>query len=97
MPSKNFSRESLSELSCGGLISGLTEISNELIDSSRWSLNYELIFKEESTGKFYRSFYDRGATEYQDEGPYSSEGDEVSCDEVEPVEVTVTAYHNVKD
>ena len=55
-------------------------VSNELYDSSRWSLHYNLIFSHE--GKFYQTQYSRGATECQYERPFEYEGD-VTCTEVE--------------
>ena len=60
-------------------------VSNELYDSSRWSLHYNLIFSHE--GKFYQTQYSYGATEYQDVRPFEYEGD-VTCTEVEEREVS---------
>lgn len=69
-------------------------VSSELIDTSRWSIHYSLVFKYED--KYYRAHYSVGATESQDEGPWEFE-DEVTCEEVESKEVTVTTWIPVKD
>ena len=65
-------------------------IKDEIYDTSRWSVNYELIFKFEE--KFYQVDYSRGSTEYQDETPFENEGDYIDCVEVVPVEKTVVVY-----
>jgi len=70
-------------------------ITDEVIDTSRWSIHYERVFKHE--GKFYRTYYSCGATESQEEYPYRDEGDEIECQEVEPKEKTVTVYVPVND
>jgi len=69
-------------------------ISDEIVDSSRWSNHYELIFKLDD--KFYRTSYSVGATESQDEGPWEYEEGEIDCTLVEPREVTVIKYVAVK-
>lgn len=66
------------------------EVYDNIIDHSRWSIGYEKVFKHE--GKFYITYYSRGATEYQDESPYEYDGDEIECAEVVPVEKVVTVY-----
>ena len=60
----------------------------------RWSVRHEWVFAHE--GKFYKSFYSVGATEYQDESPYEYDGDEIECPEVMPVEKTIIVYEVVK-
>lgn len=65
-------------------------ISCDIIDTSRWSVIYLRIFEHE--GKFYRTSFSKAATEIQDESPYEYEGDEIECEEVFPVQVTVTEY-----
>lgn len=67
-------------------------ISNEIIDHSRWSVIHELIFQAIATNKYYRVEYAVGATESQDETPWQYDGDEIECEEVVPVEQTVTVY-----
>lgn len=69
-------------------------IERELIDTSRWSNIYSMVFKFK--GKYYRTSYSVGATEQQDEEPYEYGPDSIECDEVEPVEVTVIQYQEKK-
>lgn len=69
---------------------GYTIIKNEMYDTSRWSIHYELIFKFED--KFYMTCYSRGATESQDEQPWEYDGENIPCTEVTPTEVTVIEY-----
>lgn len=64
-------------------------IEEELIDNSRWSLTYRIIF--EDNGKHYQTYYNVGATECQDERPWEYE-DEVECTEVEQREVVVKKW-----
>lgn len=64
---------------------------NDLDGTSRWSATYTLVFKELATGNFYRTWYNCGLTEYQDESPWEYD-EEIKCTEVEPVEVTVIKY-----
>jgi hypothetical protein len=75
------------------------QIENNLIDKSRWSLHYELVFslQEEDEGDttYWIVDYSRGATEIQDEGPFADEGDEVSCDQAYPMEVTTIQYRRI--
>ena len=71
-------------------------LENEIQDSSRWSIHYNLIFKVLETGKIYETYYSVGATECQEESPFEYEGDEIEVTEVEPYEVTVIKYKAVK-
>ena len=64
-------------------------ISKKIIDTSRWSIHYELVFQFED--KFYLTYYSEGATEQQDECAWEYD-DIVVCFEVIPVEQTVTNY-----
>jgi hypothetical protein len=66
------------------------EVYEKVTDTSRWSTNYEKVFKYED--KFYITWFSRGATEYQDESPYEDEGDEIECPEVIPTEETIIVY-----
>jgi len=84
-----FKKEFMQErVLCGG--DGVEIIYDEIVDTSRWTITYELVFKFEDC--YYRTFYDRGATEYQDEGPYENEGDEINVQEVFPREVKELKY-----
>ena len=46
------------------------EIETEIVDTSRWSVHHEGIFKHISSGKFYSLSWSTGATEMQDEAPF---------------------------
>ena len=69
---------------------------NKVVDTSRWSIHYELVFHFED--KYYMTWYSEGATEQQDERPCEYD-DIVVCYEVTPIEkvVTVFKYKEVKD
>jgi hypothetical protein len=75
----------------------LEKIEDKIIDNSRWSIQHEMIFKELATQKHYISFFNRGATEYQDEGPYEYDNKMIECVEVEPKEVLVKTWVNVEE
>jgi hypothetical protein len=91
---KLFSKEALQDL-VGGQSDTLVEVQNALADTSRWSVHYDLVFREIATGKLYETSYSCGATESQDESPFEYEGDEIACVEVKAVEKTVTVYEPV--
>jgi hypothetical protein len=65
-------------------------ISNEIVDTSRWSYMSELIIKTISDGRFWRSYYSQGATESQDESPY--EYGDAKFEEVFPKQIEITVY-----
>ena len=67
---------------------------NEIIDRSRWSVQYRTVFPYD--GKFYETYYSVGATEYQEEHPYEFDPEEIECREVIPTEVTSIVYLPVK-
>jgi hypothetical protein len=77
-------------------LEGFTEISDEIISTSRWSVYHTFVCKCEASGKFWRVDYSRGATEYQDESPFEYE-DEVEFEEVFPVEVKAIMYMTEKE
>ncbi len=68
--------------------------SDEPIDTSRWSISHELVFKYE--GKFYMTYYSVGATECQDESPWEFE-ESVDCFEVELKEVVVKKWVTIDE
>jgi len=72
-----------------------TTIEKKIVDTSRWSIQYEGIFQHTPTGKFYSVDWQIGATEYQDESPFEYEK-EVEFTEVAPQEITVIKYLPVK-
>ncbi len=67
-------------------------VRDEIVGKTRWSLTHELIFALD--GKLYKTLYNVGATETQDEGPWEYDK-EVWCTEVERYEKTVHAYRPV--
>lgn len=71
-------------------------VQEELIDTTRWSHIYERVYKDLDSGKYYTTSYSTGATECQDESPYEYDGDEIELIEVEPYEVKVIKYREVK-
>ena len=73
----------------------LTQVSNEIAETNRWSIIYDVVFRDNETGKHYASEYSVGATEQQDECAYEHEGDEITCIEVEEVEVTVKKWMGI--
>lgn len=85
-----FDKKVLKELVCGEWFDGYEVIEDKIIDTSRWSNIYEMVFTFE--GKFYSTKYSTGATEYQDESPFEYSPDQVECVEVVPVEKTVIVY-----
>ena len=91
MKTMKFAKELLLEILYNAA-EGFGLIGNEIIDTSRWSIQYKLIFEQLDTGKFYHTYYQVGATECQDESPFEFEDDMIECVEVEPVEVTVIQY-----
>ena len=91
MPTVTFEKVYMSEVLWGDA-EDAEIIVNEMIDNSRWSIHYNLIFKKDD--KYYQTTYSRGATESQDEGPWEYE-DEVECVEVEPYEKTVIDYRKI--
>lgn len=70
-------------------------LENILEDTSRWSIQYGLVFKELSSGKIYSVGYQVGATESQDESPWEHDGPLIDCYEVEPVEVKTIHFKPV--
>ena len=66
-------------------------ISDVIIETGRWTVNHELIFKHE--GKLWRTSYQVGATEQQDERPWEYD-DQVACIEVVATQVMTTTYIN---
>lgn len=82
-----FKRTDLIAMLYDGDESILKKIEGKIIDTSRWSILYSVIFQCIETGKYYCSGYSEGATESQDESAYEHEGEEIECQEV--IEKTV--------
>lgn len=84
---KAFSKEFLmDEL---GLPGGKFQVFERICNHSRWSVTYEIVFQHED--KFYRTYYNTGATEYQDCSPWEHD-DMVECEEVIEVEKLVKVW-----
>lgn len=66
-------------------------IENNIIGNGRWSIDHEIIFKDNNSGKFYKGYYSQGATEMQDESPWEYE-DSITCYEVEKKEIKVMQW-----
>jgi hypothetical protein len=66
-------------------------VREKIVSRSRWAIRCEIIVKRLSDGKFFKSHYSVGATEYQDERPWQND-DEALFDEVFPVEKTILVY-----
>jgi len=93
-----FEKEFMQNLVWGDYDNNKVEIiSTEMIDQRRWVTAYEMVFKYR--GSFYITGYDLGSTENQDVAPFEYDGDEnglIECDEVIPVEKTITVYETKK-
>lgn len=93
MATKPFAKEDLVDLAYGGAPDGFEIISNTISDTTRWSVLHELIFS--FGGEFFRTRYNVGATEQQDEQPFEDEGETVECRQVTPEETTITIYKDL--
>lgn len=62
----------------------------------RWTIGGALIIRDLFTGALYRSFYQEGATEIQDEQPWDWD-DKVEFHRVDPVSVQTIKYVPVTD
>lgn len=60
-------------------------------DQTRWSIYKSMVYKQKSTGKFFRAFWGEGATENQE-----GQDEPWSFVEVEPFERTIIDYATVK-
>lgn len=85
-----FSKEILVDLADGLPPEGFVIISDDIEDTSRWSIHHKMIFKFQD--RFFQTTYSHGATESQDESPYEYEGDMITVVEVVPQEKTITVY-----
>jgi hypothetical protein len=74
---------------------GAKKVNDEVTGKRRWSIDHFLVFSFE--GRLWGVCYSVGATEQQDETPFEYDPDEIECQEMKAVEVTVTKYQPVKD
>lgn len=61
--------------------------SEQIYEQSRWSTFYEQVFEELETGEYWKIYWSRGSTEYQDEGP-----EDIEFSRVFPKTKTITVY-----
>ena len=71
-------------------------VEEKIVDTSRWSIHYEKIMKHVPSGKLFRAYYSRGATECQEERPFEYE-DEVEFVEVRAYDEPTIIYLEVRD
>ena len=91
MPSKTVDKEELI-LALSGDSERIEVLKDSLIDSSRWSLIYEVIFLDGEDGKTWSTTYTTGATENQDQGPFEYDDEMVPCIEMEAAKIVVETY-----
>lgn len=94
---KEFKAEDLRELSgmdVGEEWGDWKSIINDMVDTTRWSIQYYQIF--EYQGVTYETSYQRGATENQDEQPYEYENEMITCYEVKAHEVKTVKYKKIE-
>jgi len=91
MITKHFKKEDLREVIWGDSDT-LERIEDNIVDTTRWSVCHDLIFKSLDDGLYYQVDYSVGATECQDERAFEDEGDLISCTQVIPVPKTITVY-----
>lgn len=95
MATKLFKKEDLQDLVGYCDVDGMEIVEDKIVDTSRWSVHHELIFK--SGVVFYSVNYTVGATEMQMESPFDDEDEYVECQEVRAVEKTIMVYEKVID
>lgn len=86
-----FSRKDAVDIVRGSRKDEFKIVSNDIYDTDRWSLRYVIVIERLSDGKFFKSFYQVGATELQDEGPYEYDNEAI-FQQVFPVEKTIIVY-----
>ena len=72
---------------------GWEQIEERVIDTDRWTILYEAIYKHED--KFYKVFFRRGATEYQEGTDPFDCMDHVEFYEAELKQVTLNKYMSI--
>lgn len=69
---------------------GYIIVYDNIVGKSRWTVQHEIVIKRESDGKFFKDYYDVGATESQDVGPYENSNPDFT--EVEKKEKVIIVY-----
>ena len=88
---REFTRELLQDIANDD-INEFDKIEDEIVDTGRWTIQHLMVFKEMSTGKHYRSYFNRGATEMCEEKPYENDNKIIKCHEVIQKEVMVKTW-----
>ena len=70
-------------------------IEDDITDTSRWDEHHTAIIKDMKTGKFYRTYYDQGLTEMQDNRAFEYD-DKVLFEEVIKVPVQSHEWKAIK-
>ena len=66
-----------------------------IVDRSRWSIIYKIIFQDPIDKKYYLTYYNDSATEIQDESPWEYE-DEIEATEVHKVQKLMDVWEPVE-
>lgn len=87
-----FNTDDLDELIFYSEVDNLTRVEDRILSKKRWSTTHEMVFTDGE--KFYQTSYEEPATEMQevDRWEDADSNSEVECNEVLPVQVTVTKY-----
>lgn len=95
VPFKKFNLEDIEELLYSDKTDCFIKLVDDITDHGRWEVVHRIVFQEKETEKYYSVYYEEPATENQDFGQSWFETDRdnmVECNEVVPVQVTVTQY-----
>ena len=92
MTTRTFTRDQLDGLEVGDGLASYSVVHAELIDQRRWYDVHQAVFQHD--GKLWRVEYRVGSTEEQEIDLWD-DATEVTADEVEPYEETVTRYRFV--
>lgn len=71
------------------------QVERDIVDSGRWTIQYNTVVKHTPTGKHYLYYHSEGATEYQEREPFEYEGT-VEFLEVEQKEVKTMQWVRVE-
>lgn len=89
---KTLPAECARELLYAKSVGGVQRVTITDDDTSRWTSYHSLVVTfDDEPGKFFMALYEQGLTESQDIQPFEDEL-EVTFREVEPYQVTTTAY-----
>ena len=97
MSTKDFPADVLEELtfeSVGSGLDGRTLIADEFIEARRWATRHRLVFRDDDG--YWATFYEKGATENQEDHPMFDYQDPVRCVAVYPTEKVTIVYREAK-